>query len=77
MSCKIPVIAANNYGPTDYIRDNINGFYFKPKDHKDLAKKIKSILKKKNLENILNNARNTAIEHDINNTKKNILEVFK
>lgn len=77
MSCKVPVIAANNYGPTDYIEDNINGFYFKPKDYKDLAKRVKEVLKKKDINKILDNARKTAIKYDINNTKNRILEVFK
>ena len=77
MACKIPVIAAENYGPTDYIINNKNGFFFEPKDSKMLSKKIIDVLKRKDLNKILDNARDTAIEYDIENTKNKILEIFK
>ena len=77
MSCKIPVLAAENYGPTDYIINNKNGFFFKPQDSKMLSKKILDILKRKDLDNILEKARETAIDYDVNNTKNKILEIFE
>ena len=42
-----------------------------------LSKKILDILKRKDLDNILENARETAIEYDVNNTKYKILEIFE
>ena len=76
MSCEIPVLAAENYGPTDYVINNKNGFFFKPQDSKMLAKKILDILKRKDLETIKENARLTAEEYDIDNTKNKILDLF-
>ena len=76
MSCKIPVLAAENYGPTDYIVNNKNGFFFKPQDSKTLSKKIISILKRKDLNTILDNARLKAIEYDVENTKNEIISIF-
>lgn len=79
MSCETLVVASNNYGPTDYIRDKKNGLFFKPKDHVDLANKI---IEMKNLNNEERNkmkrkARETAISFDSINTKNKIIEVFK
>ena len=76
MSCKIPVLAAENYGPTDYIVNNKNGFFFKPQDSKILSKKIINIIKKKDLSKILDNARLTAEEYDIERTKSIIIKIF-
>ena len=77
MSCKIPVLAAENYGPTDYIINNENGFFFKPQDSKMLSKKIIDISKRKDIDTIKDNARKTAIKYDIDNTKNKILKIFK
>ena len=79
MACETLVIASNNYGPTDYVIDNKNGMFFKPKDHVDLANKI---IKMKNLNNeeikkMKKKGRETAIKYDSNNTKELILKVFK
>lgn len=79
MSCETLVVASNNYGPTDYIRDKKNGLFFKPKDHVDLANKI---IEMKNLNNEERNkmkrkARETAISFDSINTKNKIIDVFK
>lgn len=40
MACGTPVIASNMAGPTTYVKDNINGFLFKPKDVKALYNAI-------------------------------------
>lgn len=79
MSCEDLVIASENYGPTDYVLDNKNGMFFKPKDHIDLAKKIIKMKKLNNEEvnKMKKKARETAIKYDIKNTKKLILDVFK
>ena len=79
MACEVLTIASNNYGPTDYIVNNKNGKFFKPKDYKDLADKI---IEMKNLNNEEKNkmkkkARETAIKYDVKNTKSLILKVFE
>ena len=40
LSCGVPVIASNRYGPTDYIMDHNNGILFKIGDINDLVAKI-------------------------------------
>lgn len=79
MACETLVIASNNYGPTDYIKDKKNGMFFEPMNHIDLADKI---IKMKNLNNEERNkmkrkARETAISYDSINTKNMIIDVFK
>ena len=79
MACEVLTIASNNYGPTDYLVNNKNGKFFKPKDYKDLADKI---IEMKNLNNEEKNkmkkkARETAIKYDVKNTKSLILKVFE
>lgn len=78
MSCETLVITGDKYGPTDYIKDNVNGFMFSI-DNDNLKDKIIEIINKssKEKENIRKNARLTALEYDIDNTKDKILEVFK
>ncbi len=76
MACQIPVIAANNYGPTDYVKDGVNGFLFKPKDYKELTKTIVKVTNEKDIDRIIEEARKTALEYDIEKTKENILKVF-
>ena len=44
MACGCIVIASNMAGPTSYIKDQENGFFFKPRDGKDLNQKIEDIL---------------------------------
>lgn len=40
MACKLPVIVSDENGTKDYLRENYNGYVFKARDEKDLAKKI-------------------------------------
>ena len=79
MACETLLIASNNYGPTDYVIDNKNAKFFKPKDAKDLANKIIDIRKMNNEEKnkMKKKARETAIKYDSKNTKKIIIDVFK
>lgn len=79
MACETFVIASKNYGPTDYVKNNYNGFFFKPKSEKDLMKQILKYekLSKDELNKIAKNARETAISYDSVNTKEKLLEVFK
>jgi len=45
----IPCIAADIAGNSDIIKDGVNGFLFKPKDHNELSQKITTLLKDKDL----------------------------
>ena len=62
MLCSIPVIAGSNVGATDIIKDGENGFVFEAKEPaKSLAKKIEEVMSKKdNLEELIQNAQQTA-----------------
>lgn len=45
----VPCIAADIAGNSDIIKDGVNGFLFKPKDHNELSRKIATLLKDKEL----------------------------
>ena len=79
MSCETFVIASNNYGPTDYVKDMKNGLFFIPQDYVDLKNKILKYyeLNNEQKKKILKKARETAINYDVRNTKDEILKVFE
>ena len=79
MACEVIVLASKNYGPTDYVVDNKNGIFFKPKDYRDLANKILDAKKMNNeeIKKMKKKARETAVKYDSKNTKELILSVFK
>ena len=79
MSTETFVIASENYGPTDYVRNMKNGLFFKPKDEVDLKNKILEYDKLNNEQKkkILQKARETAIKYDVKNTKDLLLKVFE
>ncbi|MBQ9023716.1 MAG: O-antigen ligase family protein [Bacilli bacterium] len=79
MSCETFVIASENFGPTDYVRNMKNGLFFKGQDFVDLKNKILEYDKLNNEQRkkILKKARETALKYDVRNTKDEILKVFK
>ena len=79
MSCETFVIASENYGPTDYVKNMKNGLFFKPQDYVDLKNKILEYDKLNNEQKkkIIKKARETALNYDVRNTKNEILKVFK
>ena len=78
MSCETFVIASENYGPTDYVKNMKNGLFFKPQDYVDLKDKILQYYKLNNEQKkkIRQKSRETAIKYDVRNTKNEILKVF-
>ncbi|RHS91748.1 glycosyltransferase family 4 protein [Erysipelatoclostridium sp. AM42-17] len=79
MACKSIVIASNMAGPTSYIKDKQNGFFFVPRDGKDLKDKIEFILSlnQTQLDQIKNQAYQTAKEYDVNHISKTLIEIFE
>ena len=79
MSCEVIVITSNKYGPTSYLVDNKNGFFFEKENSEDLAKKIiKSLnLNSEEEKKMRSKARETAIKYDSFKTRNLILDVFK
>ena len=79
MACETFIISSDKYGPSDYMKDNVNGFTFKTEDVKDLYEKVVKYyeLDSKTKKDILKEERNTALMYDIETTKNEILEVFK
>ena len=79
MSTMTFTIASNEYGPSDYMIDNINGFTFIKEDYKNLASKVIKYYQLNNNDKnkILKEARKTALKYDVDSTKDKILEVFK
>lgn len=79
MACGCICIIANNYGPTSYLVDGENGFFFASKSTTNLVHRIHSIdqISKQEKEIIKNNAINTAKQYDVCHTSSILLDVFK
>jgi glycosyltransferase involved in cell wall biosynthesis len=68
MASKVPVIASHIGGITDYLINDINGYFFKVGDYKDLAYKIKKyfILIEEDKTRMKENSLMTAMKYDAN-----------
>jgi glycosyltransferase involved in cell wall biosynthesis len=78
MSAGLPVVAVDFNALPELVRNNINGFLFKPADSKTLAKHIVQILKNQNLaENFGKSSMKIAAEHEMSKTFQKILAVYK
>jgi len=79
MSCEVPTIVANNYGPSTYIINNENGFFFESTNVDSLVEVIKKVkgMNKKELNKITSNGRKTSISYSNENTKSVLRKVFK
>ena len=79
MISNIPVIIGSNIGAIDVINDNFNGFVFKnnSKNYLELAYKLKEVINNKdNLNQIKENAYNTAKSLTWENFAKNLFNVL-
>ena len=78
MACGCIVIASNMAGPTSYIKDQENGFFFKPRDGKDLNQKIEDILSmnEHQIKQIKDHAYQTAKAYDVNDISQNLVDIF-
>ena len=79
MISNVPVIIGSNIGAVDVIKDNVNGFIYKDnsKSYLELANKLKEVINNKyNLEQIKENAYNTAKILTWKNFAKNLLSVL-
>ena len=79
LSCETFVISSDNYGPTDYMRNNKNGFTFKSKDEKDLKNKILKYYELNNEEitKYRKRARETALKYDVKSNDEKLLKIFE
>ena len=66
LSCGVPVIASDRYGPTDYVEDFYNGLLFNIGNVDDLVRKIDFYynLKEEKKQEFSKNARNSALKYD-------------
>ena len=78
MACGCVVIASNMAGPTSYIKDQENGFFFIPKDGNDLSEKIEDILSMNQyqIEDIKKNALKEAKKYDVENISQSLVDIF-
>jgi glycosyltransferase involved in cell wall biosynthesis len=51
MQVGLPIVATNNGGQVDFVKEGENGFLVEPKNSKLIAQKIKEIIKNDNLKN--------------------------
>lgn len=79
MACGCICIVANNYGPTSYLTDGLNGYFFESKSMVNLVHRIESIdcLTHSQKALIKRAAIKTARQYDVNVTAKDILKVFE
>ena len=78
MACGCIVIASNMAGPTSYIKNQENGFFFKPRDGKDLNQKIEDILSmnEHQIKEIKDHAYQTSKAYDVNDISQNLVDIF-
>ena len=79
MACGCICIVANNFGPTSYVVDGENGYFFESKSMVNLVHRIESIdkLSDEQKTKIKIFALKTAQQFDVNVTAKQILKVFE
>ncbi|MFQ6862715.1 MAG: glycosyltransferase family 4 protein [Beduini sp.] len=79
MACETIMIAANNYGPTSYIQDGENGYFFESRNVLDLVCKINMVdaLSVEEKQKIQQAALATAKTYETNVTAPIIRQVFK
>jgi len=65
----IPVIASNNGGTPEFIKNQSNGFLFEPGDNNLIVKKIKELLSNKKLSKMIAQNAKTTIENEFSITK--------
>lgn len=78
MACGAITIASNMAGPTSYIKDGVNGFYFEPQNAKDLKEKIVHVvsMSRNEKEKVKQEAYQTVKEYDVNNISDTLLDIF-
>ena len=79
MACGAITIASNMAGPTSYIEDNKNGFFFQPCNPQDLKAKIEHVLQlsQSEKEEIRNNAYETVKKYDVDQISHILLDIFE
>ena len=79
MACGTIILASNMYGPSSYIKNEINGFSFNPYNSNEFVEQAKKILScnLSNLELIQKNALKTVKDYDSKKVKKTLIEFFK
>ena len=76
MSCKAITVLPDKYGPTSYGVDNLNSFVFNSGDAESLVRAIKRALNSDEKKSIAENARNTAIKYNHQNTDDVLVSCF-
>jgi glycosyltransferase involved in cell wall biosynthesis len=79
MSTNAILLSSDNYGPTSYIVDGVNGFLFKSKNVESLVSEIYKILSmsESELEMIRNNAEITLQDFSIKKLSKKLVSSFE
>lgn len=77
-ACGVPVVATKQGGPSEIITHGLDGLLIDPKDPKDIAKKIKLLIKHKDLYNLIskNAIKMVKQKYTWNATAKKYLDVF-
>lgn len=78
MACGAITIASHMAGPTSYIKDGVNGFFFEPQNAIDLKEKIMYVISMSHdeKEKIRQEAYQTVKEYDANNISDILIDIF-
>lgn len=78
MACGAITIASNMAGPTSYIKETVNGFFFEPKNAESLKDKIMYVvsLSENEKEKIRKRAYQTVKEYDVNQISSKLIDIF-
>ena len=79
MSTNTILLAANNYGPTSYVVDEVNGFLFESQNVESLVKKVSEIMNMSELEKSLihSNAEKTLQDFSIDKMSDQLVSIFE
>lgn len=76
MSAGIPVIGTNNRGHRELIHNGNNGYLVNINNEDDLVNAIENVINKKDIKNILENAKKTAKKYDVEVVKKQLEYIY-
>jgi len=78
MACGLPVIASENRGHKELVRNDINGWIIDPEDIDAMAEKIKTVAQNKSLANRLGKSGRTIVENtfSIDKVQKELTSIY-
>lgn len=79
MACGCLVLGSNKYGPSTYLKNDVNGITFDPENPKELSDKIIKLLNKPDIEKnrLRLNAFKTVDKYDMSRISEVLVNIFE